>query len=77
MTAMEKLGLIGTMLFIIIIILGFFIPYMHTHNYAMPDIPTVPPHCPVLCELNSTYESCQIPECDYLNCPVNWYWWCL
>ena len=66
----------GGILLLIILVIGFLFPYLHTYNYAMPDIPTTPPHCPILCELNNTYEDCQIPECNYLKCPVKWYWFC-
>ena len=47
-----------------------------TKNYAMPDIPTIPPHCPDLCDLNMSYHGCNITACDYHYCKVWWYSFC-
>ena len=61
---------------VIIIVFGF-IPIPHSHNYAMPDFATYPPHCPDYCDLSSfkTTDRCLTAVCNETYSGIYWYVW--
>lgn len=71
-------------MFAVIIVIGFVVFFgfisdsFGAKNYAMPDIPTNPPHCPALCDVvDQSAPGCNVSACDYHHCTLLWYGRCI